>query len=82
MRGGSAQASAVLPPRLGAIKPAASATLRDARQPVRPIEVHAEVERLLGRRVSQDTVGSFLSVAARHESSPVERLGRGCYVSV
>ena len=64
---------------IGAIQEAVRAALAAANEPMSRPEVHAAVERLLGRRVSQDTVGSFLSVAARHASTPVERVGPGLY---
>jgi len=64
---------------MGAIQDAVGVVLEQAKQPMRTPDVHAAVERLLGRRVSQDTVGSFLSVASRRPSMPIERVGPGLY---
>jgi hypothetical protein len=64
---------------MGAIQTAVRVVLEQAEKPMRPCDVHAAVERVLGRRVSQDTVGSFLSVAARRTSMPIERVGPGRY---
>jgi len=47
---------------------------------MRPRDVHAAVERRLGRPVSKDTVGSYLPVAARAAATPVVRTGRALYV--
>lgn len=66
---------------MGAIQDAVLAVLAGAVEPMRPREVHAEVEQRLGRPTSQDTVSSFLSVAARRASLPVERVNYGRYVA-
>ena len=77
----SAPARPVLRLQMGAIQEAVGAALALAAAPMSRHEVHAAVERLLGRRVSQDTVGSFLSVAARRASIPIERVGPGLYAA-
>lgn len=66
---------------MGAIQAAAIAAFSGAGTPMRPREVRSAVERRLDRRVSQDTVSSFLSVAARRTSTPIERVGPGLYTA-
>jgi hypothetical protein len=66
---------------LGAIQDAVIAVLVEADEPLPPRKVHELVERRFGRPVSQDTVGSFLSVAARRASMPIKRVGRSLYVA-
>jgi len=46
---------------------------------MQPGDVHAAVERRLGRPVSKDTTGSYLSVAAS-AATPAVRTGLGLYV--
>jgi hypothetical protein len=53
---------------MGAIQAAALDVLGEAQAPMRPREVHAAVEQVLGQPVSRDTIGSYLSVAARAEA--------------
>jgi hypothetical protein len=48
-------------------------------EPMRLRNIHASVQRNLHCTVSRDTVGSFLSVAARSASMPVIRTGPGLY---
>jgi len=67
---------------MGAIRTAAVAALADAGRPLRCTEVRLLVEQRLDRHVSQDTVSSFLSVASRHPSMPLERVGRGLYAAL
>jgi hypothetical protein len=80
------QAALSPPPRhplrlpAGAICEAAVAVLSEAREPLRPGDIRLLVEHRLDRPVSQDTVSSFLSVAARRAFLPIERVSRGLYV--
>jgi hypothetical protein len=53
--------------------------LARCRRPIPPRDVHAAVERRLGQPISKDTVGSYLSVAARTAAAPVIRAGPGLY---
>ena len=62
---------------MGAIQDAVLGVLGDAARPMRRPEVHRAVELRLQRKVSVDTVGSFLSVAARSPALPVVRVGAG-----
>ena len=71
--------NASLPPRQGAIEQAIRTVLEASTSPMRPRDVHAAVERLLDRHISQDTVGSYLSVASRRASVPINRVARGRY---
>jgi hypothetical protein len=64
---------------MGAIQAAALDVLGAAQAPMRPREVHAAVEQRLGQSVSSDTIGSYLSVAARSDALPVVRTGPGLY---
>jgi len=64
---------------MGAIQAAALDVLGEARAPMRPREIHDAVEQRLGQPVSRDTIGSYLSVAARAEAPPVIRTGPGLY---
>ena len=50
---------------MGAIQAAVLDVLGEAHAPIGPREVHAAVEQRLGQPVSKDTIGSYLSVAAR-----------------
>ena len=43
-------------------------------------DIHAAVERLLGMRVSKDSVNSCLSTGSRGKDARFERVGRGCYL--
>jgi hypothetical protein len=64
---------------MGAIQGAVLDVLAESGEPMRPRDVHASVQRHLQWTVSRDTVGSFLSVAARSASMPVIRTGPGLY---
>lgn len=64
---------------MGAIQEAALAVLLEAPEPLERRNVHALVECRLGQSVSSDTVGSFLSVAARADSSAIVRVSLGRY---
>jgi hypothetical protein len=66
--------------RTEAIQAAVLDVLDDARTPMRPRDVHAAVERHLERPVSKDTIGSYLSVAARAAATPVVRTVPGLYI--
>lgn len=66
---------------LGAIQGAALTALRSAGRPLSPRELHALVEIALSRPVSQSTVWSYLSVAARKPNSGIRRCGTGLYTS-
>jgi hypothetical protein len=68
-----------LRPRNGAVQEAVLHVLAVSAEPMRVADVHAAVEHLLGRQVSQNTVGSFLSVATRQTSMPIKRVGPGWY---
>jgi hypothetical protein len=46
---------------------------------MRRADVHRAVDLRLQRSVSFDTVGSFLSVAARNPDTPVVRVAAGLY---
>jgi hypothetical protein len=48
-----------------AIQAAVLDVLGEAHAPMRPSEVHDALEQRLGQPVSSDTIGSYLSVAAR-----------------
>ena len=65
---------------MGAIQAAILAVLGQACEPLSTGEVHERVARRMGRTISQDTVNSFLSVAARDAGSPVRPIGPGLYV--
>ena len=65
--------------RMGAIQGAVLDVLGKASEPMRGRDIHAAVQRHLHCAVSRDTVGSFLSVAARSASMPVIRTGPGAY---
>lgn len=65
--------------RMGTIQAVVLDVLGDAHAPIRPREVHAAVEQRLGQPVSRDTIGSYLSVAARTAAMPVIRTGPGLY---
>jgi hypothetical protein len=65
--------------RMGAIGGAVLDVLAESSEPMRPRDIHASVQRHLHRIVSRNTVGSFLSVAARSASMPVIRTGPGRY---
>ena len=65
--------------RMGAIQDAVLDVLGESSEPMRPRDIHAWVQRHLHCTVSRDTVGSFLSVAARSASVPVIRTGPGRY---
>jgi hypothetical protein len=79
MGGHQAPVRAQLRLRMGAIQDAAVEALGNANEPMRPRDIHASVERHLHQTVSKDTVGSFLSVAARNAAMPVIRTGPGLY---
>jgi hypothetical protein len=64
---------------MGAIQAAVLEVLGETRAPMQPRDVHAAVERRLGRPVSLDTIGSYLWVAARAAGTPVVRTGPGLY---
>jgi hypothetical protein len=64
---------------MGAIQDGVLGALGDAGRPMRRAEVHRAVELRLQRKVSVDTVGSFLSVAARNPALPVVRVKAGLY---
>ena len=66
-------------PRIGAIQAAVLDVLGEAHVPIGPHGLHAAVEQLLGQPVSTDTIGSYLSVAARTAALPVIRTGPGLY---
>jgi hypothetical protein len=72
--GGSAGPRRELRLRMGAIQEAVLAVLGEASNPLRPCDIHALVEQRLARRVSDDTVSSYLSVAARDKRSIVRRI--------
>jgi hypothetical protein len=65
--------------RSGVVQGAVLAVLAEVETPQRPAEIRKRVEQWLGREVSPDTVSSFLSVACRSTSFPVERVQRGLY---
>jgi hypothetical protein len=65
---------------MGAIQNAVIAVLTEADAPLLPQQVQELAERRLGRTVSYDTVSSFLSVAARGSSMPIQRVQRGLYI--
>jgi hypothetical protein len=65
--------------RMGAIQGAVLDVLGASSEPMRTRDVHASVQRHLHCTVSRDTVGSFLSVAARSVLMPVIRTGPGLY---
>lgn len=50
-------------------------------EPFTTMELRTRVEQHLGREVSQDTVCSFVTVAARQPDPIVIRVARGLYVS-
>ena len=64
---------------LGRIQSTVVAVLRGAPKPMRARQVHAEVEQLLGRAVSRDTVNSCLTIGARDPMRPINRVGRDLY---
>jgi len=66
---------------MGVIQAAVLEVLADAELPMKRRDIHTFVERRLRRKVSMDTVGSFLSVAARAGSTPVGRVSPGVYRS-
>jgi len=66
---------------MGVIQGAVVDILKAAAEPLRPREVRVLVEELLNRPVSQDTVSSFLSVAARQPHLPIERTGPSLYIA-
>lgn len=76
-----AQMSTAPIPRLraGAIQEAAIEALVDAQKPLTPRDVRAKVESRLGRAVSLNTIGSFLSVACRSAKWHVRRSAPGEY---
>lgn len=53
--------------------------LAEAGIAMRPCDVHAAVERRLGRPVPRATVKSFLIYGSTGETALIERLGRGRY---
>lgn len=67
------------PPRSGAIQQGVIDVLAASSEPMRFIEVHAAVERLLSMPVSKKTVKSCLSAGASGEKSRFERVRRGLY---
>lgn len=64
---------------MGAIEAAVLEVLGEVQAPIPPRDVHAAVERRLGQAISKDTVGRYLSVAARTAAAPVMRTGYGRY---
>lgn len=66
-------------PRSGVVKEAVIEVLASSAGPMQAIQIHAAVERLLGRPVSKDTVKSCLSDGAHGPEARFERLGRGRY---
>jgi hypothetical protein len=69
------------PLRQGVIQTTVFSVLAEAGRGLRTTEIHASVERRLGRSVSYDTVSSCLSVAARDSRRPVLRCGFGLYAA-
>lgn len=65
--------------RMGVIQGAVLVVLREAKTAMRPCEVHHAVQTRLDRPISYETAASFLSVAARDESSGVARARHGRY---
>jgi len=71
VEGREAAVRAPLRLRMGAIQAAVLDVLGEANAPMLPRDVHAAVERRLGQPVSKDTIGSYLSAAARSAATPV-----------
>ena len=65
--------------RLGAIKRAVLSVLSEAAGPVRALDVHASVEKRLGRRASYDNIRKVLAAAAGDPSTGIARAQRGRY---
>jgi hypothetical protein len=65
----------------GAVQAAVRKVLGLAPGALRIAEIQAQAEQELGRTVSRDTVGSFLSVACRATAPTVVRVGHGSYRS-
>ncbi|MGC2372799.1 MAG: hypothetical protein WA484_02890 [Solirubrobacteraceae bacterium] len=53
--------------------------LVDSVKPMRPREIHAEVEDLLGKSVPTSSVKNWLAMQVQDQKSQVVRLGRGRY---
>ena len=66
-------------PRLGAISGAIRKVLAGLSESFTLVELRCLVEQRLGRSVSQDTVCSFVTVAARQPDPIVIRVAHGVY---
>ncbi len=61
--------------RQGAIQAAVLDVLQNHGKAMRGKEIYLGVEALLGRKVSRDSVYSYLSVASRDETSEIRKVG-------
>lgn len=66
-------------PRCGVISGAIREVLAGLSEPFTAVELRSLVEHHLGRSVSQDTVSSFVTVAARQPDPILIRVARGVY---
>ena len=64
---------------MGVIQAAVLDVLANARAGLRPKEVQLGVQEHLGREVSYDTIGSFLSMASRDPGQAVVKTADGRY---
>lgn len=67
------------PLKQGAVLNAVVELLAERSQPMRVMDIHAEVEGLLGSAIPKGTVKACLSNHARGEAPRFRRLGRGVY---
>jgi len=64
---------------MGTVQATILTVLRHSSGGQRPKEVQLRVEQRLKREVPYDTISTFLSVAAKHKTSPVIRVSKGRY---
>jgi hypothetical protein len=65
--------------RGGLVPKAIERVLADSGKPMRPREIHAEVEELLGKSVPSSSVKNWLAKQVQDQKPQVVRLGRGRY---
>lgn len=65
--------------KFGTVSTAVLVILARAESPLRLIEIHAQVEQLLGMDVSRSSVKQFLSAESRHRRARFKRVGPGRY---
>jgi hypothetical protein len=66
---------------MGAIQNAVVALLRASVEPMHLQAIKAEVDEILRRDVSLDTINSYLSVAAKRRGSTIIRVAPGIYTA-